>query len=236
MLESKIKNLRRGRIRLRRKISKMRLGLPARASQWRSGQSLVEILVAMVIGVIMIMGAVSIIVPTIRTGGTVSKSQIAITFGKELLDNIRVYGEADWHNIAALSTSSGNFYYLNTTSSPFTIASGTETRAVGTTTYSRYFSAAEVQRNYAVSGQPIVTSGGTFDPSTRKITVVYGWSGGPTTTIATYLTRARSQIYLQTDWLGGPGQDGPATSTNNKFATSSNINYSTTTGSILINL
>ncbi len=204
-------------------------------SSSRSGQSLVEILVAMVIGIIMIMGAVSIIVPTIRTGSTVSKSQIAITFGKELQDNARVYGEADWHNIATLSTSSGNFYYLNTTSSPFVIASGTETRAVGTTTYSRYFSVAEVRRNYAVSGQPIVASGGTFDPSTRKITTVYGWFGGPTTTIATYLTRVRSQIYLQTDWSGGPTTT-IATSTNNTFATSSNINYSTTTGSIHINL
>lgn len=108
------------------------------------------------------------------------------------------------------------------------LSSSEITRIVGAQIYNRYFTVENVNRDG--SGN-ITTGAGSDDPSTQKITVTYGWPD-KTSAIYAYVTRSKSQIFLQTDWSGGSGVTGPTTSTSNTFATSSNIDYSTTTGSI----
>ena len=197
----------------------------------RKGQSLVEVLVALAVGTIFIIGAASVIIPSLRSSTEANRLQTAAALGKELMENTRVFSEADWHNIYDLNKSSSSHYYLTTSTSPFTAVAGDETVAVSTTTYTRYFYIDNVGRDG--SGN-ILSSGGTDDPSTQKVSVVCRWSGGPTSTITAYLTRFRNNVLDQTDWSGGSGQDGPVTSTNNQFSTSSQIYSSTTTGSISI--
>lgn len=196
-----------------------------------SGQSLVEILVATAVGVIMILGALTIITPALKGNTQAAQTQVGVGLGKELMDNVRVWSEANWHNLYNLSKGSDNRYYLNTASSPFSVLEGMEAVTVSTTTYTRYFYAENVSRD--VSGM-IVQIGGTNDPSTQKITVVYGWPQSPNHTMVQYLTRFRNQVYIQKNWSGGPGVSGPLTLPGNQFASSTNINYSTTTGSIRI--
>ncbi len=99
-------------------------------------------------------------------------------------------------------------------------------------TFTRSFYVENVNRS---SGQ-IVTSGGTADPSTQKVTISYSWPDVDTPrTISAYLTRSRTRVLWQSDWSGGSGQGGPATTTNSMFASSTGIDFSTTTGSIRIN-
>jgi prepilin-type N-terminal cleavage/methylation domain-containing protein len=107
---------------------------------------------------------------------------------------------------------------------------GSESLVLGASTYSRYFYLSDV---YRTAGN-IVTSGGVYDPSTKLVTVVYTLPSGATSSISAYLTRHGENIYRQTDWSGGPGASGPATTTGSQFVTSSNIDYSTTTGSIYL--
>lgn len=407
----------------------------------RGGQSLIEILIALTVGTLLIVGATTVIVPALRTNAQADKVQVASALGKELLETVRAFSEGDWHNVSNLATSSANKYFLIGTYSPFVVATGTEgivadgltatsslvgywkldestgttafdfsgsnntstlingpTRLSGTnckvggclsfngvntkvtpsnavnlsssfsfahwirtstttgqvytignagggngyrfgissgrigfligdsvsytetycgtqtvndnqwhhivgvykrtspflftcyidgnlaaTTslpsaysamqtstpsfgtppcctpfpgqlddiriYNRELSAAEIKSIYNAviysryfylddvgrdTSGAIQASGGTNDPSTKKFTVVYGWSGGATSSFSTYLTRYRNNAFDQTDWSGGPGQDGPATTTNNKFSTSTQIDYTTSTGSIYI--
>jgi hypothetical protein len=101
-----------------------------------------------------------------------------------------------------------------------------------TVTYSRYFYLSDVQRD---SSGNIVTNG-TYDPSTKEVTVVYGWQGGTVNTMSTYIVRGRNAVFSQNGWSGGPGSNGPATSTNNQFASSSNIDYTTSTGAIYVSI
>ncbi|MEY4731198.1 MAG: hypothetical protein RL681_144 [Candidatus Parcubacteria bacterium] len=201
------------------------------ASDIRRGQSLVEVLIAIAVGIIMVIGAITAIVPALRNQGGTVRLQVAVGLGKELMDTTRVFAESDWHNISALSTSSASHYYLNSTSSPFSVRAGDESVVVGTTTYVRYFSVDEVWRD---SNGMIVSSGGTLDPSTRKVTVAYSWIGRPTSSMVTYFTRSRSYSYVQTDWSGGSGQEGPLTTVNNKYASSTGIDAMTTPGSMQI--
>ena len=99
--------------------------------------------------------------------------------------------------------------------------------------FNRFFSVENVNR----SGDDIVTSGGTDDPSTQKITSRVQWVAGdktPEVKIATYLTRWRNFVFHQLDWVGGSGQDGPFTEPGNVFSTSTNTDYSGTPGSLKV--
>jgi hypothetical protein len=207
------------------------------------GQSLAEILVALAVGIIFVLGAMIVAQSSLKIGKDTEKIQISAFLARELLDKIKVFADSDWHNISNLATTSANHYYLisnlATTSANhyyligFTATSGDETITIGTTTYKRYFYVDDVYRD---SGGKISPTGN-FDPSTKKITIGVGWSGAQDRFFITYITRSKNNIFLQTDWSGGGGQLGPITSTNNKFDTSTpNIDFSTTTGSIRLKL
>ena len=195
----------------------------------RRGQSLVEVLIAVSVGAILIMAAASVIAPSLKVNTQSYHVQIGAVLARELAENVRVWAEGDWHLIAGLTTSSANHYYLATSQSPFTSVSGNEAIIVATTTYTRYF---YVDDAYRDAGDAVTASGGTSDPSTKLVTVEYSWSQSATSAIVLYVTRNRGNAFWQTDWSAGPGQDGPATSTNAGFLTSSNIDAISLPGSI----
>jgi len=163
-----------------------------------------------------------------------NRAQAGAALSRELLDNLSVWAEGDWHNIAGLATSSVYHYYLNTATSPFSSSTGDESVVVSTTTYKRFFYVDDVYRD--ASGNIAAMPPWNYDPSTKKITVGCSWLGAATDTISVYLTRSSNRVFTQTDWSGGPNQAGPITSTNERFASSTtNIIYSTG-GSIRLNL
>lgn len=211
------------------------------------GQSLIEVLIAVAIGVIIILAVSALIVPAIRANRELTQIQTSSALAKELLDNVRVITESNWHSIVTaqdgnlIATGTLNFYYLTTSTSPFLATSGVEEVQVATTTYARYFYIEDVCRvgdNIVGPPPPPQTTcpSGIADPSTKKITVVYGWSGRAVSMISQYFTRFRNQSFIQTDWSGGadPAQN-PTTSSTNKFFSSSVIDHGSTTGSIILN-
>ena len=199
----------------------------------RSGQSLAEVLIAVAIGAILITAGVTLIVPALQSNKDAAKIQVAASLGKGLLDNVRSWAGGNWNAVLALATGTGNTYYLNTSSSPFTVSApgSVQSLVVGTSTYTRSFYLMDVERD---SGGNIVTSGGTYDPSTKLLTVVYGWLGGTVNSMTTYLVRGNNSVFYQTSWAGGPGASGPVTSTNSQFASSTNVDYGTATGSLYV--
>ena len=202
-------------------------------SRERRGQSLIEILVASAVGALFVIAAATLITPALRANTQAFRAQTGAALGRELLANVRVWSEGSWNNIWNLARCPSNHYYLNTAASPFASSSGDESITVATTTYKRYFCITNVTRD---SGDLITTGAGFNDPSTLEVDVFYSWPKSATASISMYLTRNRSNSFVQTDWSGGPGQAGPATTTNNKFATSTKIDYTTTPGSISISL
>jgi len=192
-----------------------------------------EVVIGIAVGTLMVLAAITVIAAVLRGSSDVNRMQAGAALGKQLLESVRVFGEGDWHNLDNLATSSLQHYYLNTSSSPFAAVAGDEAVMVATTTYTRYFYVDDVGRD---AGGNIVVSGGANDPSTKKISVTYFWPRSAVKTMTTYLTRSRNMIFWQTDWSGGAGQNGPATTTNNRFASSSNVNFTTSTGSLYLNL
>jgi hypothetical protein len=202
----------------------------------RAGQSFVELLVAITIGAIFMVGAAMIIAPSLNENGQSTKVQAASTNAASLLNNVRVWSEGSWQNILSLTTGTAQQYYMITSSSPYTVTSGIESLNLATTTYTRYFYISDAYRD--ASGNPTTASSGgsVYDPSTKQISVVYNWTGGKASTISTYITRNNDAAFDQTDWSGGASSTAVATSVNNQFGTSSNIDYSTTTGSIYVSI
>ncbi|OGZ01033.1 MAG: hypothetical protein A2946_03280 [Candidatus Liptonbacteria bacterium RIFCSPLOWO2_01_FULL_53_13] len=207
----------------------------------RGGQSLVEILVASAVGVVVIGAAVSVIVPALRGNTDAEERQSATAVGKELLESVRAFAESSWHNIdtPALALGPLNHYHL-TSDAPFSLVSdevlGPEIVTLDGKNYTRYFYLESAGRDG--SGN-ILESGGTDDPSTRKITVIYGKVGGTERTLTGYLTRSKNFVTVQTDWSLGPGHEGLVdahTPTESFSAGSGNINFTSTTGRIYLNL
>lgn len=220
------------------------------------GQSLVEILIAVGIGAILIGAAATTIIPVLRSNLETRTVQIAGSLSQEYLDNLQSMTENDWYKIYNPPASKGasSQFYLTATStayssSTYIIASGSTSTIVEARTFTRYFSIENINRDLCNAGDITVnatsscasgpgSTGAIEDPSTQKITSVVSWTaggslGGSINKIQ-YLTRSKNKVFVQSDWSGGSGQEGPITAESDKFSSSTNINYTTSTGSIVI--
>lgn len=205
-----------------------------------SGQSIIEIIIALVIGVILL-GAASASVVLILKNSLKSKDvQIAASLAQELIDNVRVISEGDWNNVYNLSLKGQNSqYYIN--NAVREITNGTENLTIGEKNFTRYFSIENVNRDVCGAGNItnaptdacVAGTGILEDPSSQKIAVKVERNGDVLANITQYLTRYGNNIFNQTDWSGGPITDEIIIIPNNKFATSTNIDY-TTAGSIIL--
>ncbi len=209
------------------------------------GQSLIEIIIAMAVGGLLIGAAVTTIVPMLRSNLETKNIQIATSLDQEYLDAIKNLAESNWFNIYSPPSAKGpsSQFYLRATSTTYEIVSGTTSTVIEGRTFNQYFSIENVSRNFCGSGDITTTSttacssgpgavGVSDDPSTQKITATVSWPDNRSISRSQYLTRNRNKVFVQTDWSGGPNQEGPITLENNKFANSSNINYTTSAGSI----
>ncbi|MBI4094184.1 MAG: prepilin-type N-terminal cleavage/methylation domain-containing protein, partial [Candidatus Liptonbacteria bacterium] len=207
----------------------------------RQGQSLIEVLVAVVVGVIVILAAIAVIIPALRTNKELRRIQVANALGKELLENVRVFAEQDWfNNIGQLETLAQNpaaAYYIDPSGASFVSASGEELRNIDGTDYVRYFTLSDACRDANGGPRDLGDSSCVSpeaDPALKKITIVTSWQGGNPFSVSQYLTRFRNKSFLQDDWSGGPGETGPLTTPTNRFDTSSGIDFASQPGSIVL--
>ena len=199
----------------------------------RSGQSLLEVLIASAIGAILLVAAISAIVPSLRGSTDGQQAAEGATIARGLVDIVRVVADNDWHTIADLDRGTANRYHFSTTTSPFAPVVGTEDIVTASSTYTRSFFLEPVSRT---SGGDITTSGGTVDPSTLLVIVEYVTPKAATRVLRTYITRSRTESLIQSDWSGGSGLTTPVTHPDSRFYAETDIDFSTTTGSIIIDL
>lgn len=203
----------------------------------RKGQSLVELIVAVSIGVIFIVGAIGALTVSLRLESQSSGGQPATELATELGEQLKTIANNNWHNFDTVATSSEaveNRYSVAPSGQFYEIREGAATTSLNGVTYATYFTAEDVFRN---DNDEIVLEAGTYDPSTLKFTLVSEWNQYGQTSrseLVLYLARLRNRLWTQTDWSGGPVADGPATAPVTNFTTSTNMNYASTTGQIRI--
>lgn len=145
----------------------------------KKGQSLVEILLAM--------GLAAILLPALLTGlvtsreGKAQQSQRVATSAllKEAEDAVRSVREAGWDNIAIDGT-----YYPVASLSAWSLSAGSET-------ISGYTRSVIISSVYRDASGNIVATGGTLDPSTKKVSVSVSWNAPVSSAVTSefYLTR-----------------------------------------------
>lgn len=215
------------------------------------GQSLIEVIIGMAIATILIGAAAATTVVVLRSNFDTKTAQIASFLASEYIDNLQSLTYSDWQKIYTPLAGKGtdSQFYLNASGTTFELISGATTTVVENKNFIRYFFIENVSRdscgigsitiNATTSCASVGDSGIADDPSTQKITVYVNWEGGRNLNKIQYLTRSQNKVFIQTDWSGGNNQEYFSTSTNNtfinnKFASSTNINYSSSTGAITI--
>jgi len=213
----------------------------------QSGQSLMEIIISLTIGAILVVAAVAGVVPMLKSNLESKNIQAANSLAQEYLDNLQNLSESSWFNIYNPPGAKGSSsqFHLEAIGVTYQVASGASSTTIQGVSFTRYFSIENVKRNLCGSGDITANpttgcssgpgaTGVADDPSTQKITVTINWPVSRSILRTEYLTRNRNKVFNQNDWSGGPGQEGPITSENSGFSSSNNVDYSTSSGSIII--
>ena len=192
------------------------------------GQSLIELIVGIGIGVLFITAAIGIITVALRIDFQNTYAQTASELAQEMIEQVGTFANADWHNIDSLPSSTP--YSLATSSGFFVAESGSSTVVLGNASYDVSFMTEWV---YRTNAEVITTpENGSWDPSTLKIVVVAEQTNlpanAPRITLSHYLTRIRDRVWIQTNWANGssafigPTTDSPATGA---FANATNTTW-----------
>lgn len=193
-----------------------------------------EVLVALGVGILVIGGVTGSFVVIARNNNLSSKMRNAVISNDALTDSSRSFADGNWTALYALNKGTVNRYKLLNTAGLWVAAAGAESLIIGNATYTRSFYVDNVSRNGSGNIEAVYNALND-DPSTQKITVETSFPlSGATKTISSafYVTRNQDFALVQTDWSGGSGQTGPITRINNRFASSANVDFSTTPGSI----
>jgi len=202
-------------------------------TQYRSsGQSLIELLVAISVGTILIGGSATLMGVSLKSYAGVRKHLQANVLIRQTTEVIQSLARSNWHNIYDLTKASD--YKISLSGNTWTISAGQEADTINDIPYKRYFQVYNVNRD--ISGN--IADSGDDDPSTQKLTIILEYDNNyvSSSSVSFYLTRSEdNKVLHQTDWSGGEGQTGPISNPGNKFdSADSNINYASTTGSIYI--
>lgn len=198
-----------------------------------NGQSLIEILIGIAVGVIIIGGVTATIALTLRSNVQNKNIQTATSLSQELLDKLTDFAGANWHNIDALSGP----HHLQPAGATFAAVAGSENVIVEGITFSRSFTTQNVSRDPGTDTIESIYNPGNDDPSTKKAVVLVTWQVGADTAQASlnkFLTRSKNLIFHQTDWSGSAGQAGPITVPNNRYDSKSNIDTAGVAGSLKV--
>jgi len=199
---------------------------------WCRGQALIEILIGLFVAGILISAATAAVVVTLRSNLESKNFQAASSLNQELIDDVKVVAEADWHNIYGSvpiiirDKGPNTQYYVAASGTALIILPGTTSTTIGNIVYTKFFS---IENTSRLNGDISTSPSAIDDPSTQKIVSHVQWrSGGRTSEVVStvYLTRWRNIVSRQTDWAGGAGQEGPLNEFSQRFTTSTGIYYS----------
>ena len=192
----------------------------------KKSQALLELLLAIFIFAIVAASLTKAIGGILFANQNLREVSDASLLLAETQEQLKVISDQDWHSLYNLTkgpcADSSCHYHIVKNGNQWQVQSGEETVNLGGQTYTRYFVVYNVQRDG--SGN-IVESGGNDDPLTQKV-VVFVKKGNFLKTNTKYISRCHYDVFPQRDWSGGPAGDVVVSGSTNNFATSSNINYS----------
>lgn len=203
----------------------------------KSGQLLMEVLVAIAAVALVASLATQLILTGMRGNKISSETNVALGFSEESFEAVRSIAAEKWQDIFNLEKYGQN-YYPQIQSGKWVVATGTESIVINELDYSRSFIVQNVCRDVSTriitgfadsdgTATTCFTSGGVFDPSTQAITVSILWPDADAVSATEYITRWQNKICVQSSWSSQ--SSGTSTCPGTIYGTKSNI----TTGSNL---
>lgn len=232
----------------------------------QSGQTLVEILVAITVAGILIGSAAALITVSLKSNIQNRNVQAATLLSQDLIEKVTVYAESRWVQLSNLPLYPAQNYLDNQAGSLVLVPNYITTSLTinnAVIPFKQYFIVERVIRYLCgtgkISSSAVETGPDSCDSnnygsnsndrqkqdySTLKVTAFTTWNNDIQSVILVkFLTRNRNFVFRQSDWLGGPtvlpGTELPiaiitATTTTNRFAKSTNIDFTSRPGSIMI--
>lgn len=210
----------------------------------QSGQSLIELVIGIGVGIIFITGALGIVTLALRLDFENKFSQTASELVQTISEEISTMANASWHNLLTdvngdpITHASNSPYHVVEDNGFFKASPGTDTVTLNDQNYTVSFTIADLDRNSAPGESGIVETGtGISDPSTAEITITVSWDQDGNTGEVVFkriLTRNRDRIWHQTDWSGGEPQAGPFSEKHAYIFYSINVATTTVAGQITI--
>lgn len=207
------------------------------------GQLLLEILIAITIaGVILGLGSQSIVL-SLRGNKGANEKNIALGLLEETMEAVRNASGEKWQNLFNLTHGSTQYHPIQSAGKwdiSSAGATGSESVVLNSITYTRYFNVRHLCRDNSTrnitgvtdtdgSATTCVSSGGTFDPSTQKVTGNVSWPNASALTAEEYLAgRWRNKACNNTGWATG-GNSSVNTCPSTNYDTKTNINTSVNT-------
>ena len=188
----------------------------------KNGFSLVEVLVALGIFAVLAAGIFNIVTSSYKNFYGKGDKQSLTQFAQEGIEAVRSIRDNSWQEIESVA-GAGNKGLVKTDG--YWRFSGTSNTLSALT---RVVAIANAQRS---SDSQIVTSGGTTDPNTKKVTVTVSSTGIDDYVLETYLTNWSYKTWIQTDWSGVGAREFWS---NSAMASSSYSNIATSTGQITV--
>ncbi len=211
------------------------------SSSFSSGLSLVEVIIALSVGAVLIVGSSGTIALILKNNLWAKNNLTAGFLAQELIDNLKVISKSDWNAIYNIPIKGPDSqYHMNVARE---VISGTEVIIVENRDFVRYFSAENVYRTACGTGDITKESAGICvngigileDNSTQRIVISVSWAGEVGSISTTrYLTRHYDAVFVQTDWSDGIILDEKVISPNKKFSASTNIDFTSNPGSIVL--
>lgn len=187
-------------------------------------------LIAVAIAVILVTTSVVAIAVMLSNDTAAKTVQIGNQLALELQEKLKAVKEVYWNDVYALNRGFAYHYFLqsvgSSTGNPFLFQPGEEIITTSGNSFVRYFYIDAVNRgncgvgnitsstvtpcNNPGVGSPLDIAP---DPSTLKISVVVSSTNQIATTLVGYITRSRNNVFVQSDWSHGPGQEHFPTST-----------------------
>lgn len=175
----------------------------------QQGQLLLEILIAISAAAIIVVIGGQIIYVSMQSNKISGNRDVAMSLVNETFEAVRGAATEKWQNVFDLTKGTTNYYPIKS-AGKWVLTSGQENVIINIT-YSRSFTVQNVCRDNSSRNITGITdtsgstttcaiSGGSYDPSTQRITTAVSWPNADAISSSEYITRWMNKVCVQTSW------------------------------------
>lgn len=169
-----------------------------------SGQSLIELLIALAFGVMLMLTAFGLLQFLIRLSAYDPVLQTGAFLARETASGITAAAEGSWAAVGAATA--GVQYHVATSTAGFVAVPGATTSTINGITYASHFTVTPVYRDTTDAIVASSAPGAVEDSGTKKVAATVSWTyqgRAYVETVEKYIARTASEVMAQTDWSGG---------------------------------